>query len=74
MVISRLDYCNALLTGFPACAVKALQMVQNALGRLVINQPKRAHITPLFVELHWLPLAAHCIVRDGSGNPETVHS
>ena len=45
MVISRLDYCNALLTGLPACAVKPLQMVQN-------DQPKRAHVTPLFIELH----------------------
>jgi len=58
MVISRLDYCNALLTGLPACVVKPLQMVQNAAARLVFHQPKRAHITTLFVELHWLPLAA----------------
>ena len=58
MVISRLDYCNALLTGLPACAVKPLQMVQNAAARLVFDQPKRAHVTPLFIELHWLPLAA----------------
>jgi len=27
MVISRLDYCNALLTGLPAGSVKPLQMV-----------------------------------------------
>ena len=59
MVISHLDYCNALLTGLPACAVKPLQMVQNAAAHLVFNQPKRAHVTPLFIELHWLPLAAH---------------
>ena len=58
MVISRLDYCNVLLTGLPACAVKPLQMVQNAAARLVFDQPKRAHVTPLFIELHWLPLAA----------------
>ena len=58
MVISRLDYCNALLTGLPACAVKPLQMVQNAAACLVFDQPKRAHVTPLFIELHWLPLAA----------------
>ena len=37
MVISRLDYCNALLTGLPACAVKPLQMVQNAAARLVFG-------------------------------------
>lgn len=58
LVISRLDYCNALLTGLPACAVKPLQMIQNAAARLVYNQPKRSHVTPLFIELHWLPLAA----------------
>uniref|UniRef100_A0A8C6K7T1 Reverse transcriptase domain-containing protein n=1 Tax=Nothobranchius furzeri TaxID=105023 RepID=A0A8C6K7T1_NOTFU len=58
-VISRLDYCNALLTGLPACTVRPRQMVQNTAARLVFNQPKRAHVTPLFIELHWLPLAAH---------------
>ncbi|XP_075340347.1 uncharacterized protein LOC142399254 [Odontesthes bonariensis] len=58
MLISRLDYCNALLTALPACAVKPLQMVQNAEAPLVFGQPKRSHVTPLFVELHWLPLAA----------------
>src|SRR4029434_2588082 len=39
---SRLDYCNALLTGLPACVVKPLQMIQNAAARLVFNQPKSA--------------------------------
>ncbi|KAL2085093.1 hypothetical protein ACEWY4_018413 [Coilia grayii] len=58
MVISRLDYCNALLVGLPACAIKPLQMVQNAAARLVFNQPKRSHVTPLFINLHWLPVAA----------------
>jgi len=33
-------------------------MVQNAAVRLVFNQPKRAHVTPLLIELHWLPVAA----------------
>ncbi|CAM4587801.1 unnamed protein product [Leuciscus chuanchicus] len=58
LVISRLDYCNALLAGLPACATKPLQMTQNAAARLVFNEPKRAHVTPLFTSLHWLPLAA----------------
>ncbi len=34
-------------------------MIQNAAARLVFNEPKRAHVTPLFVSLHWLPVAAH---------------
>ncbi len=58
LVISRLDYCNALLAGLPANTIKPLQMIQNAAARLVFNEPKRAHVTPLFVSLHWLPVAA----------------
>src|SRR4029434_94051 len=55
---SCLDYCNALLTDLPACVVKPLQMIHNATARLVFNQLKRAHVTPLLLELHWLPVAA----------------
>ncbi|KAJ8390942.1 hypothetical protein AAFF_G00098620 [Aldrovandia affinis] len=58
LVISRLDYCNSLLAGLPACAIKPLQLVQNAAARLVFNQPKFTHITPLLSSLHWLPIAA----------------
>ncbi len=58
LVISRLDYCNALLTGLPSCTIKPLQMIQNAAARLVFNEPKRAHVTPLFISLRWLPVAA----------------
>ncbi len=58
LVISRLDYCNALLAGLPSNTIKSLQMIQNAAARLVFNEPKRAHVTPLFVSLHWLPVAA----------------
>ena len=35
------------------------QMIQNAAAHLVFNQPKREHVTPLLIELHWLPVAAH---------------
>ncbi len=59
LVISRLDYCNALLAGLPSNTIKPLQMIQNAAARLVFNEPKRAHVTPVFVSLHWLPVAAH---------------
>ncbi len=58
LVISRLDYCNALLAGLPSNTIKPLQRIQNAAARLVFNEPKRAHVTPLFVSLHWLPVAA----------------
>ncbi|KAI2655565.1 hypothetical protein H4Q32_017981 [Labeo rohita] len=60
LVISRLDYCNALLANLPSCTIKPLQMIQNASARPVFNEPKRAHVTPLFITLHWFPIAA-CI-------------
>ncbi len=60
LVISRLDYCNALLAGLTSCTIKPLQMIQNAAAWLVFSEPHRAHVTPLFISLHWLPVAA-CI-------------
>ena len=57
-VISKLDYCNSLLSGLPACTLKPLQLIQNAAARLVFNQPKFSHVSPLLRSLHWLPVAA----------------
>ncbi len=39
LVISRLDYCNALLAGLPSNTIKPLQMIQNAAAQLVFNEP-----------------------------------
>ncbi len=58
LVLSRLDYCNALLVGLPASSITPLQLIQNAAAKLIFNEPKRMHVTPLFINLHWLPIAA----------------
>ena len=39
----------------PCSAIKPLQCIQNAAARLVF---KFSHMTPLFRDLHWLPVAA----------------
>ncbi len=36
LVLSRRDYCNALLAGLPANSIKPLQLIQNAAERLPI--------------------------------------
>ncbi len=58
LVLSRLDSCNAFLAGLPASSIKPLQLIQNAAARLIFNELKRTHVTPLFINLHWLPIAA----------------
>ena len=40
LVMSKLDYCNATLTGLPACVVRPLQIIQNAAARLVFLSAK----------------------------------
>ena len=47
MVISRLDYCNSLLASLPACFIQPLQLIQNAVARLVFNLQIFSHVTPL---------------------------
>ena len=59
MVLSRLDYCNSLLAGLPASAIRPLQLIQNAAARLFFNVPRYTHVTPLLTDLHWLPVIAH---------------
>ena len=54
LVLSRLDYCNALLAGLPNTLIDRLQRIQNSAARLVSKTPKRHHITPVLKDLHWL--------------------
>ena len=53
-VLSRLDYCNALLhsTG----SINHLQKVQNTAARIVSRTRKSEHITPVLKNLNWLPI------------------
>ncbi len=64
---TRLSSCSVqagllqciLLAGLTASSIRPLQLIQNAAARFIFNEPKRMHVTPLFINLHWLPKAAH---------------
>ena len=55
LVTSRMDYCNTLLAGSSKTEVKRLQMLQNR-ARLITMTPRRASITPILYNLHWIPV------------------
>lgn len=60
LITSRLDYGNALLYGVNASALAKLQRVQNTAARLIARRKKYDHITPVLIELHWLPVKFRC--------------
>lgn len=56
-VISFKDnYCNSLLAGTSGQTLSRLQLVQNTLPRVVAQKPCYCRITPVLIDLHWLPV------------------
>jgi len=57
LVLSRPDYCNAVLAGLPASTLAPFQRVLDAAARTVMDLKPRDRVTPALRELHWLPVA-----------------
>ena len=59
LVLSRLDYCNALLGG-----LNNRQLVQNSVARIIYRVRQHEHmITPTLRTLHWLPIRIRIIFK-----------
>ena len=62
-ITTRLDYCNHLYFGLPKYKVKKLQQIQNIAARYVTGARKYDHITPVLVQLHWLPVSYRIVFK-----------
>ena len=61
-VLSRLDYCNALLAGSPKQLIEKLHKAQNRAARL-FRCSKLDNVIPHLHSLHWLPVISESTTR-----------
>ena len=54
-VHSRLDYCNSVLYSLPWSQLQLLQSVLNSAARLILGLMRFDHVSPVLIDLHWLP-------------------
>jgi len=63
LILSRLNYCNALLAGLPCSTIQHLQRVEYVAARLVCDLRPHDHVTPALKQLHWLPIKSRIVYK-----------
>ena len=54
LIVTRLDYCNAMLADIPATLLNHLQSVLDASARSIAGLRRSDHITATLASFHWL--------------------
>ena len=63
LVLSHLDYANALYIGLPDVEINKLQRIQNMTAKLVTNSKKYDSAKKALKDLHWLPIRQRIIYK-----------
>ena len=63
LIMSKLDYCNALLPGSSKFLLTKLQHIKNMACRIVCSLRKFDHVTQPMHDLHWLCIQEESTIR-----------
>ena len=60
LILTQIDFCDALLYGVPNTNFHCLQMILNAAVKIIVILPRLTtdRVTPRAIELHFLPMVA----------------
>ena len=53
-----LFWLSVLFVNLPIETINRLQRLQNQAARITLRKPLREHVTPMLIQLHWLPVKA----------------
>ena len=56
LISHKLDYSNSLLIGLPKTELSKFQHIMDSGACMITGTNKFSHITPVLVDLHWLPV------------------
>ena len=65
LVVSCLDYCNALFYGISERLLHQLQVIQNAAAKVITGKYKYDHIENDLSDLHWLSVKKRVLFKIG---------
>jgi hypothetical protein len=63
VIISSLDYCNALYYGCNKSVTRQLQVIQNRACRIIFGLKKRADVNEKMQSLHWLKIDERIVFK-----------